>query len=470
VFATRLDLRIPKPLARARTSAAIVVLAIVPLLAMPPLSAEAPADPAFQRTWARTDQPVQQGQVNRTWMWGPEAFTGGLMEPYAEGQGGQRIVQYFDKARMEITNPNVDSSSVWYVTNGLLVVELITGRVQVGDGAYEDRSPAVLNVAGDADDQAGPTYATFAGLLDASPLPVSGTIIQRVARDGTVVDDPFLAERGVTGVVLDDVTGHTIAAPFWDFMTSSGTVWDGASYVQAPLFENAYFATGRPITEAYWAEVRVAGTPRDVLIQCFERRCLTYTPENPAGWQVEAGNVGQHYYAWRYERAGSGCPWSEPFPATLALGDVIQSTLHFQVDGCSAGISRIDLKVEGQELRGVTFDPPMPAWSAGPAGAMTWAWDGGGSFSGQTNMPVAEQTFVQRQTGSYSVSVEARLIPQANGGIIWIQGEWREEGSAQLCLDDDCRELPWNGQPGRRWFWAVNTASGAVGATPDDVR
>jgi hypothetical protein len=35
-------------------------------------------------------------------------------------------------------------------------------------------------------------------------------------------------------------------------------------------------------------------------MQCFERRCLTYTPGNDPAWQVEAGNVGQHYYAWRY--------------------------------------------------------------------------------------------------------------------------------------------------------------------------
>ncbi|MEZ4570631.1 MAG: hypothetical protein R2849_09955 [Thermomicrobiales bacterium] len=34
-------------------------------------------------------------------------------------------------------------------------------------------------------------------------------------------------------------------------------------------------------------------------MQCFERRCLTYTPDNAPGWQVEAGNVGQHYYEWR---------------------------------------------------------------------------------------------------------------------------------------------------------------------------
>jgi DNA-binding beta-propeller fold protein YncE len=44
----------------------------------------------------------------------------------------------------------------------------------------------------------------------------------------------------------------------------------------------------------------VGGVYKDVLMQCFERRCLTYTPDNPEGWQVEAGNVGQHYYQWRY--------------------------------------------------------------------------------------------------------------------------------------------------------------------------
>jgi Tol biopolymer transport system component len=30
-----------------------------------------PANPAFERTWARTDQPVSAGVTSRTWMWGP---------------------------------------------------------------------------------------------------------------------------------------------------------------------------------------------------------------------------------------------------------------------------------------------------------------------------------------------------------------------------------------------------------------
>jgi hypothetical protein len=40
---------------------------------------------------------------------------------------------------------------------------------------------------------------------------------------------------------------------------------------------------------------------QDVLIQCFERRCLTYTPGNTPEWRVEQGNVGLHYFRWRYE-------------------------------------------------------------------------------------------------------------------------------------------------------------------------
>ena len=37
-----------------------------------------------------------------------------------------------------------------------------------------------------------------------------------------------------------------------------------------------------------------------MLIQLFQRRALTYTPSNSAAFQVEMGNIGQHYYVWRY--------------------------------------------------------------------------------------------------------------------------------------------------------------------------
>lgn len=48
------------------------------------VTAETPANDAFQQTWQRTDQPVLEGAVARTWMWGPEAFTTAIEEPYAE--------------------------------------------------------------------------------------------------------------------------------------------------------------------------------------------------------------------------------------------------------------------------------------------------------------------------------------------------------------------------------------------------
>jgi DNA-binding beta-propeller fold protein YncE len=282
-------------------------------------AAVAPGNEHFQRTWARTDQPVLTGQVSRTWMWGPEAFTDETIEEYIEGPGGYRAIQYFDKARMEITNPSADPASIWYVTNGLLVVELITGQLQAGDNQFLPRQPAQLNVAGDDDDPSGPTYATFGALLGAAPAGVGTTLSRRVSRTGQVTDDPALASQGQTVALIDEVTNHAIAAPFWSFMTSSGTIWDGAGYTTAPLFENAYFATGRPITEAYWANVKVGGAYQDVLIQCFERRCLTYNPANASEWRVEAGNVGRHYHAWRYGQ-DEGTPTPTEPPVEVPVG------------------------------------------------------------------------------------------------------------------------------------------------------
>jgi thermitase len=70
--------------------------------------------------------------------------------------------------------------------------------------------------------------------------------------------------------------------------------------VPGRLFDPIFYATGLPITDAYWAEVKVGGQVKDVLIQAFERRILTYTPSNPRAYRLEMGNVGQHYYRWRY--------------------------------------------------------------------------------------------------------------------------------------------------------------------------
>ncbi len=270
---------------------------------------------AFQRTWARTDQPVSNLQASRTWMWGPEANTGLLNEPFGDGQ---RTVQYFDKSRMEINDPNGDPSSLWYVTNGLLAKELVTGNLQTGPDSFQPHDPATVNVSGDPSDAQAPTYASFSSLLDSPPLPSGATITQTVDRVGNVGNDPSLAGHGVSAGSPVTETNHAVASVFWDFMTSSGLVAENGGTTTAPLFQNPFYATGFPISEAYWSRVLVEGVSEPVLIQVFERRVLTYNPANPDGWKVEAGNVGQHYHTWRYSQIPNPSPSASPSPSPSA--------------------------------------------------------------------------------------------------------------------------------------------------------
>ena len=254
------------------------------------------AELAWDRTWAREDQPVATGAAQRTWVWGPSAFAT-VQEPYDNAPGGERAVRYYDKSRMEITTPYADQSSVWYVTNGLLARELISGQMQVGDNHFVNKGPANIPVAGDPDDSSGPTYATLNGVLNTPPVAVGSEIHTTIDRQGNVGNS---GPGGVHASQLISETNHTIADVFWNYLNSDGTVWNGSANVSGKLFDPTFFATGYPVTEAYWSKVKVGGQVKDVLVQCFERRCLTYTPSNAAGWQVEMGNVGRHYYLWRY--------------------------------------------------------------------------------------------------------------------------------------------------------------------------
>jgi hypothetical protein len=211
-------------------------------------------------------------------------------------------VQYYEKSRMEITDPGAVDDGLWYVTNGLLVREMVEGRRQEGHNTFVTVEPAHVNVAGDPDDPNGPTYATFAGVLNAPPLGENAPIIQRIDRNGVVTEDGSLAGYGVTAAHRETREGldHRVASVFWDFLWAEGPIMVDDVLSEGLLFANPFYATGLPITEAYWATVRVGGTERLVLVQCFERRCLTYSPDNPEGWQIEMGNVGSHYFIWRY--------------------------------------------------------------------------------------------------------------------------------------------------------------------------
>ena len=300
---------------RAGWLAALATGLLVVGLAIPLLNAgaEEPATEEFQRTWERTDKPVADLVLSRTWIWGPEGLTGGVMEPYADAPGGQRVVQYFEKARMEIPNdPNVGPESPWYVTTGLLPVELMTGQLQLGDDQFQQHNPADINIAGDPTDDSAPSYAEMANLMEAPARPEGQFIIASVDENGDGGSDDRFAAYEVTSAHYVEETDHTVASVFWDFMNSSGTIWVDGQLTQGPLFQDPFFGFGFPVTEAYWSTIELDGVPTDILIQVFERRVATYTPDNPDGWQVETGNVGQHYHQWRYEIIPGGAATSTP--------------------------------------------------------------------------------------------------------------------------------------------------------------
>ncbi len=299
------------------TAASLLALA-VPMVAVyhtTPAAAADFADPAFQSVWNRTDKLVADGTIKRSFYWGPTPGET-KMEAYAEGEGGTRKVQYFDKSRMEINDPKADKNDKFYVTNGLLTVELISGKMQVGKSQYQTRYAANIPLASDIDDSNAPTYATFR-LIANSPLgdhpatDMTGkSVTDVVNKYGIVTKDASKEKYGVKYKQYNEETKHNIADKMWDFLNQTGPVIgpDGKR-VEARLSDPWFYTTGFAISEPYWANVKIAGKQTDALIQLFERRVVTYVPDAPEGFKVQMGNIGAHYYDWRYKNAGQ-----EAFP------------------------------------------------------------------------------------------------------------------------------------------------------------
>ncbi len=260
-------------------------------------------DQSLTATWATADQPVAEALVGRTWLWGPDTVASGF-EPYADSPEDERLVRYYDKARMEVTDPLDDRDAPWYVTNGLIAQEMISGQMQVGDSAFAYRGSAQIAVAGDPGDPLAPTYSDLRGVLGTEAAADNALLVQTLDGAGRTGSDQRYAQFGVFAAEYVPETGHQIASVFWDYLRSDGLIYRNGELVNGQLFDPVFFATGFPITEAYWTRVLVAGERVDVLIQCFERRCLTYTPTNAPEWRVEMSNAGLHYFRWRYEDGG----------------------------------------------------------------------------------------------------------------------------------------------------------------------
>ncbi|WP_026369462.1 TolB family protein [Kallotenue papyrolyticum] len=267
------------------------------------------ASPRFEQVWNAADKAVVQGQTNRSWTWGPTPWFD-YKEFYKQSPHGLRQVQYFDKARMEINDPAATDGALGGVTNGLLPVEMISGRVKLGDGIgpdeYNQFAPANIPVAGDpaAQNPDAPTYASFRNVATTDNAyrdqnKVGQRVGQTFDKNGTIGYREVLAnQQGTDIVAYETVTGHNVPRVFNDFR-NAGPV-------------PAIFAFGYPITDPYWIRARVGGQEKDIMVQIYERRVLTYTPSNPPAFRVEMGNVGQHYFQWRYPDLGH--PWATPDP------------------------------------------------------------------------------------------------------------------------------------------------------------
>jgi hypothetical protein len=277
--------------------AGTVLLAVQPALAAPQIGTT-----AFARVWNRQDRAVAEQVTDRSWTWGPAPISELTRENYVEAPEGRRAVQYFDKSRMEINDPTADPNATWYVTNGLLPIELMTGRMQIGNNQFEFRGPARVSAIGDPDNF--PTYADLLpfyqspGAVNPSDLgkPATGFINTNL----TVTGFNDYAQDGATVLVRGE-NNHGVAKAFVDFMNHEGLVSENGRYVRAQVYD-PLFVFGLPVTGAYWVKTKVGGKELPILFQVFERRVLTYNPTNPPQWRVEMGNVGQHYYTWRYGR------------------------------------------------------------------------------------------------------------------------------------------------------------------------
>jgi hypothetical protein len=265
------------------------------------------ASQTVQEVWEYTDLPVRENRMGsqpRSWIWGPEPLTKPMLEMYEEAPNGQRVVQYFDKGRIELND-----LAEGIVSSGFLTIEMIEGRVRVGENTHQDYEPADIPVAGDpaATNPDAPTYRSFRNvvtMLGAPPAPDrSGQLVTDVlSKDGQVTSSPELERYDVRFAKYSSTYGHNVPDVFLDFFVQQGIVYENGRYQQGRIMDSWLFVVGLPISEPYWATVQVGGEERLVLMQAFQRRILTYSPDNSSEWRVEMGNTGQHYLDWRYSR------------------------------------------------------------------------------------------------------------------------------------------------------------------------
>ncbi|MEI6045386.1 MAG: cellulase family glycosylhydrolase, partial [Chloroflexota bacterium] len=330
------------------------------------------ADSAFQNNWNRADNLVASGAVSRSWLWG-NGFTLAGSELYKQAPGGVRSVQYFDKARMEINNPSVSRQDRFFVTNGLLVKELISGRLAVGDNPAEieiHRPADNVVIVGDPieGNPNAPTYATFsklASLANDNRVPSeinSGFATRTLLKSGETSSNSSLSGlySGLKLIYYDNNLGHNIPEIFWNFLNSKGNVTTSTGQLVQDNIMDWIKDLGFPLTEAYWTKAVVGGKEKDVMVQAFERRVLTYTPSNNDPYRVEMGNVGLHYFNWRYrvrQAVSTAGPTLYPLLSGSHAAPGVNAEVFGHVDQVPGWMDDLKIKWVRQQVRWQDFEP-----------------------------------------------------------------------------------------------------------------
>lgn len=265
----------------------IIVIAYAAVSLLPVRQTESPpfALPAFQRVFS-TDSSAASRAVD---LWGSDPLAW-RVEPYHGAPDDRRIVQYFERGRMELR------SGSSRVVHGSLAAELVSGEIDLGDGmTVSDQPPEISIDSGELDDRV-PTYLTLSRLAEQPAEDRSGE------RVDDWLDRAGVHQRGTTPAIIRyaeyvPATGHNLPD------------------VTVDLFQRTEFgddrraeAFGDPISEPYWTFYRRDGELAPSLVQVFERRILVYTPGLAAEHRFTVASTGRHYYAWRYGHGASELP------------------------------------------------------------------------------------------------------------------------------------------------------------------
>ena len=292
---------------------AVIVLVSVSFLPVRNSTKSSFANPLFESLWA--DQSAAAGVVD---LWGSEPLLW-RVEPYADAPDGRRVVQYFDRGRMELT-PTADGGT--QVTQGLLALEITTGEIQLGSKLLEYKDPPDTPIDSGPAIPAVPTYAGLSRVVEKRAPDLSAqqaSINSWIDAKGNVTQ--AAAPISVWDAQYVSQTGHNLPDVFVSLFKQQS--FGETSWVQA---------FGYPISEPYWTTYRRDGQPEPSLVQVFERRILIYTPSLPSDQQITLANVGRHYYRWRY---GQDPPQSLP---TALAGDTPPLLSVTVPDGYQVGI------------------------------------------------------------------------------------------------------------------------------------